>query len=160
MNDAKSTDNLKLYDTDHLMPSYTILMKTSRGEMKFNLFPKDAPQACANFLHLIENNFYNGLKFHRVIAGFVAQGGCPHGSGFGGPGWKIKCDLGKSKHTKGALSMAHAGRDTGGSQFFICFESLPHLDGEHTVFGETKDFDVLDSIKQNDEILSIQILNE
>lgn len=138
---------------------------TNKGVMTFKLFINNAPQTVSNFATLAKENFYNNLKFHRVIAGFVAQGGCPHGTGTGGPGYCIKCEVenNPNKHLKGALSMAHAGRDTGGSQFFICFVNLPHLDGEHTVFGsidqkDTESLKVLDSIKQNDVIEKIEIL--
>lgn len=135
-----------------------------KGTMTLKLFNADAPQSVTNFATLAQSGFYNGLSFHRVIQGFVAQGGCPIGNGTGGPGYRIKCELDDNphKHKKGVLSMAHAGRDTGGSQFFICFGKQPHLDGEHTVFGgiETEDlesFKVLDSIKQGDIIESISI---
>ncbi|WDL74189.1 peptidylprolyl isomerase [Helicobacter winghamensis] len=138
------------------------LIRTEKGEIKIKLFPNDAPNTVANFAHLAQSGFYNGLIFHRVIPGFVAQGGCPEGSGRGGPGYKIACELDNNphKHLKGTLSMAHAGRNTGGSQFFICFAPQPHLDGEHTVFGQIEDNEslkVLDSIKQNDKILEIII---
>ncbi|WP_279128865.1 peptidylprolyl isomerase [Helicobacter winghamensis] len=138
------------------------LIRTEKGEIKIKLFPNDAPNTVANFAHLAQSGFYNGLIFHRVIPGFVAQGGCPEGSGRGGPGYKIACELDNipHKHLKGTLSMAHAGRNTGGSQFFICFAPQPHLDGEHTVFGQIEDDEslkVLDSIKQNDKILEIII---
>jgi len=97
----------------------------------------ETPIAVANFATLANDKFYDGLNFHRVIAGFMAQGGCPNGRGTGGPGWSIACECkqNKHKHVKGTLSMAHAGPNTGGSQFFICFASTPHLDGVHTVFG-------------------------
>ncbi|MDE5925878.1 MAG: peptidylprolyl isomerase [Helicobacter sp.] len=140
---------------------------TEKGEMKFKLFPKEAPNTVANFASLAQSGFYNHLIFHRVIRGFVAQGGCPEGSGRGGPGYRIKCELENNphKHFKGSLSMAHAGRDTGGSQFFICFAPQPHLDGEHTIFGQIAPNDkaslaVLDSIQQDDKILSIAISAE
>lgn len=143
------------------------IISTEKGEMKLKLFPKEAPNTVANFASLARSGFYNNLNFHRVIAGFVAQGGCPEGSGRGGPGYCIKCELENNphKHFKGTISMAHAGRDTGGSQFFICFAPQPHLDGEHTVFGHIPPNDkaslaVLDSIKQGDKILSITISKE
>ncbi|MEK6236137.1 MAG: peptidylprolyl isomerase, partial [Planctomycetales bacterium] len=97
-----------------------------------------APNTTANFINLIEKKYYDGLKFHRVLEDFMAQGGCPKGTGTGGPGYNIKCECklpGAAKHERGALSMAHAGQDTGGSQFFITFVRTPHLDGKHTVFG-------------------------
>lgn len=142
-------------------------ISTEKGEMKLKLFPQESPNTVANFASLARNGFYNNLNFHRVIAGFVAQGGCPEGSGRGGPGYCIKCELENNphKHFKGTISMAHAGRNTGGSQFFICFAPQPHLDGEHTVFGHILPNDkaslaVLDSIKQGDKILSIAISKE
>ncbi|MCI5968607.1 peptidylprolyl isomerase [Helicobacter sp.] len=149
--------NLKKEELEKLQYA---LIYTEKGNMKIKLFPDDAPNTVANFAHLAQSGFYNGLIFHRVIPGFVAQGGCPEGSGRGGPGYKIACELDNNphKHIKGTLSMAHAGRDTGGSQFFICFAPQPHLDGEHTIFGQIEDEEslkVLDSLKQNDKILKI-----
>lgn len=145
-----------------------IAVKSPSGEDKgvvvLALFGKDAPQSVANFATLANSGFYNGLTFHRVIPGFVAQGGCPHGTGTGGPGYRIKCEVSNNphKHKKGTLSMAHAGRDTGGSQFFICFAPQPHLDGEHTAFGgimsdDDKSFEVLASIKEGDIMATISI---
>ncbi|MDE5602789.1 MAG: peptidylprolyl isomerase [Helicobacter sp.] len=136
------------------------LIKTQKGDMTIRLFPNEAPNTVANFASLAQSGFYDNLNFHRVIAGFVAQGGCPEGSGRGGPGYTIACELENNphKHLKGTLSMAHAGRDTGGSQFFICFAPQPHLDGEHTVFGQIEDEEslkVLDSLKEGDTILTI-----
>lgn len=138
------------------------VIETSKGKMKIKLFPNEAPNTVANFASLAQSGFYNNLNFHRVIAGFVAQGGCPEGSGRGGPGYRIACELDNNphKHLKGTLSMAHAGRNTGGSQFFICFAPQPHLDGEHTAFGQIEDeasLKVLDSIKQGDKIINITI---
>lgn len=139
-------------------------LTTEKGSVWIKLFPKDAPTTVANFAHLVESGFYDGLNFHRVIPGFMAQGGCPDGVGTGGPGWRIKCELDDNPqiHTRGALSMAHAGRNTGGSQFFITFVPCPHLDGEHTVFGhiekdDEESFKVLDSIAQGDKIVKIEI---
>src|SRR5574344_2089991 len=128
-------------------------------------FKKDLKEYNYTKEELSNDGFYNGLNFHRVIAGFMAQGGCPDGTGAGGPDWAIKCEVNAPKqvHNRGSLSMAHAGRDTGGSQFFICFVPCPHLDRNHTVFGEIDEsddesFEVLDSIRQYDDILSIEIL--
>lgn len=140
-------------------------IQTNKGKMIFQLFIKDAPQAVINFATLAKQGFYKGLNFHRVIPSFVAQGGCPIGDGRGGPGYAIKCETqnNPNKHIKGALSMAHAGRDTGGSQFFICFAPQRHLDGEHTVFGQIIDetsLKVLDSIKQGDQIEEIEIFEK
>lgn len=114
-----------------------ILMQNGE-KIEFDLFPNEAPGTVANFEKLANSGFYNGLTFHRVIPGFVSQGGCPVGNGTGGPGYSIKCETegNPHKHVVGALSMAHAGRDTGGSQFFIVHEPQPHLNGVHTVFGQ------------------------
>lgn len=140
-------------------------ISTNKGDIFIELFYNETPNTVANFASLANEGFYNNLNFHRVIAGFMAQGGCPEGTGTGGPEWSIKCEVDAEKqvHNKGSLSMAHAGRDTGGSQFFICFVPCPHLDGNHTVFGEINEndeesFEVLDSIRQDDDILSIEIL--
>ncbi|MDD3324995.1 MAG: peptidylprolyl isomerase [Sulfurospirillaceae bacterium] len=157
---------LKKYDytPEELAKFQYAIISTEKGDMTLKLYPQETPNTVANFATLANDGFYNGLTFHRVIAGFMAQGGCPNGTGTGGPDWAIECECKKnsSKHERGRLSMAHAGPNTGGSQFFICFASFPHLDKVHTVFGgiEPKDeesFKVLDSIKQNDKILSITI---
>jgi cyclophilin family peptidyl-prolyl cis-trans isomerase len=135
------------------------VMDTDRGTIKLALFPDAAPNTVANWYRLASSGFYDGLIFHRVIAGFVAQGGCPDGDGTGGPGWRIACETkgNPHKHETGALSMAHAGRDTGGSQFFLVLEPQPHLDGMHTVFGQvTEGFDVMESLEQGDHIRSIR----
>ena len=111
---------------------------TSKGPVIVELFENEAPESVGNFISLVESGFYNGLKFHRVLAGFMAQGGCPQGDGTGDPGYEIYCECDKSnhrKHFRGSLSMAHSGPDTGGSQFFITFMPTPHLNGRHTVFG-------------------------
>lgn len=158
---------LKIYEInpDELKQFQYAIITTQKGKIVLKLFGTEAPQAVTNFATLAKSGFYDGLNFHRVIAGFVAQGGCPEGSGRGGPGHCIPCEVkgNPHKHIKGALSMAHAGRDTGGSQFFICFASLPHLDGEHTVFGgidpqDKASMEVLDSIRQKDIIEKIEIL--
>ncbi len=159
--------SLKTYDysKDELAKFAYAIIHTEKGDIKLKLYPEEAPNTVANFATLANEGFYNGLNFHRVIPGFVAQGGCPHGTGTGGPGWSIacECDNNTHKHKRGTLSMAHAGRDTGGSQFFICFEPQPHLDGIHTVFGgieenDKESFKVLDSLEQNDRIDSIEIV--
>ncbi|HLR65342.1 MAG TPA: peptidylprolyl isomerase [Pseudogracilibacillus sp.] len=108
------------------------------NKITFELYEEEAPGTVENFVKLVNDNFYDGLTFHRVIPGFVSQGGCPTGNGTGGPGYTIKCETEGNPHThvEGALSMAHAGKDTGGSQFFIVHEPQPHLDGVHTVFGQ------------------------
>jgi peptidyl-prolyl cis-trans isomerase B (cyclophilin B) len=138
---------------------------TGKGTMKVHFFEKDAPNTVTNFIKLAQSGFYDNLKFHRVIKGFVSQAGCPHGIGSGGPGYTIKCELtGENQyHDKGVLSMAHAGRDTGGSQFFICHnrENTKHLDRHHTVFGKVVEgLDVIDKIEQGDRIEKIEIVEE
>lgn len=130
--------------------------------MKIKFFEEDAPNTVANFIDLAEHNFYDGLTFHRVIPDFVIQGGCPNGSGTGGPGYKIKCELtGKNQfHDRGVLSMAHAGRDTGGSQFFICHsrQNTAHLDRNHTVFGKVfEGLEVIDQIRAGDAMEKVVI---
>ncbi|MDY0123478.1 peptidylprolyl isomerase [Sulfurimonas sp.] len=139
-------------------------ISTNKGDIWIKLLPDEAPNTVANFAHLAESGFYNGLNFHRVIPGFMAQGGCPHGTGTGGPDWVIPCETktNVTKHRRGALSMAHAGPNTGGSQFFITFVATPHLDGVHTVFGaieenDAESFATLDSIKGQDTIESVEI---
>ncbi len=135
---------------------------TSKGVMKVNFYEKDAPGTVANFVKLSKSGFYNGLTFHRVIPDFVIQGGCPQGTGMGGPGYTIKCELdgGNQVHDRGVLSMAHAGKDTGGSQFFICHNrrNTQHLDRRHTCFGKVVEgLEVIDDIRQGDKIISITI---
>ena len=138
---------------------------TSKGVMKAELYEKDAPGTVKNFVDLIKKGFYDGLTFHRVIPDFVIQGGCPQGTGTGGPGYKIKCELegGNQYHDRGVLSMAHAGRDTGGSQFFICHsrKNTAHLDRKHTCFGKVfEGLDVIDQIRQGDEIEKIEVAEQ
>jgi peptidyl-prolyl cis-trans isomerase B (cyclophilin B) len=135
---------------------------TKKGVMKVKFFEKDAPGTVKNFLDLAEHNFYDGLTFHRVIPDFVIQGGCPNGRGDGGPGYKIKCELtGENQyHDRGVMSMAHAGRDTGGSQFFICHsrKNTAHLDRKHTVFGKVYEgLDVIDKIRPGDVMEKVVI---
>ena len=151
--------------TDEEMATFQwVKMETEKGVMWIKLYGDETPNTVANFVSLIKDGFYDGLDFHRVIPGFMAQGGCPTGTGTGGPGYSIACetDLNKHKHVKGTLSMAHAGPNTGGSQFFICFTACPHLDGVHTVFGgieenDADSFAVLDSIEGQDAIKTIEI---
>jgi peptidyl-prolyl cis-trans isomerase B (cyclophilin B) len=130
---------------------------TSKGVMKMSFFEKDAPGTVANFVKLAKSGYYNGLTFHRVISDFVVQGGCPDGTGMGGPGYTIKCELtgDNQYHDRGVLSMAHAGRNTGGSQFFICHnrKNTQHLDRNHTCFGKVYEgLDVIDAIRAGDVI--------
>jgi len=133
------------------------IIKTSKGDINIEFFEKDAPNTVANFVQLARSGFYNGLKFHRVIPNFMIQGGCPQGDGTGGPGYSIKCEINRNKHLAGSLSMAHRGKNTGGSQFFICHSPQPHLDGVHTVFGQTQDMAVVRAIKAGDRIDEVTI---
>lgn len=142
-----------------------VIITTAKGVMKVDLYEKDAPNTVKNFCDLIEKGFYNGLTFHRVIPNFVIQGGCPDGTGAGGPGYNIKCELdGENQyHDRGVLSMAHAGRDTGGSQFFICHSrtQTSHLDRRHTCFGKVYEgLEVIDAIRQGDVIEKMEIIEE
>jgi peptidyl-prolyl cis-trans isomerase B (cyclophilin B) len=142
--------------------TYVATIKTSRGDVKVALFAKEAPNSVNNFVFLSREGFYNGTKFHRVIANFMVQGGDPTGTGTGGPGYKFADEVGPGnvphRHGKGSLSMANAGPNTNGSQFFITHAPQPHLDGKHTVFGTVvSGQDIVDSIKQGDTIQSIEI---
>lgn len=127
---------------------------TNKGAVVIELYENEAPQAVGNFVSLVESGFYDGLTFHRVLPGFMAQGGCPDGSGRGGPGYQIACECYRGDHRnhfRGTLSMAHAGRDTGGSQFFLTFKRTSHLDGRHTVFGRViEGLDVLAKLQRRD----------
>lgn len=136
------------------------IVLANQNRIELELFEQDAPGTVANFKALANKGFYKGLTFHRVIPGFVAQGGCPNGTGTGGPGYTIKCETvgNPNKHVIGALSMAHAGKDTGGSQFFICYDSFKHLDGVHTVFGQVvKGMEYALAIQQGDVIEDILV---
>jgi len=137
-----------------------ILMQNGE-KIEFDLFPNEAPGTVENFEKLINEGFYNGLTFHRVIPGFVSQGGDPNGNGTGGPGYTIKCETegNPHKHEAGSLSMAHAGRDTGGSQFFIVHEPQPHLNGVHTVFGKvTSGMETVLAMKNGDVMEKVEIV--
>ncbi len=138
---------------------------TEKGVMKLNFYENDAPNTVANFVKLAKSGFYDGLNFHRVIPNFVIQGGCPDGTGAGGPGYSIDCETsgGNQYHDRGVLSMAHAGRNTGGSQFFVCHsrQNTAHLDGVHTCFGKVYEgLDVIDEIRAGDKIEKIVIIEE
>ncbi|PLT29943.1 peptidylprolyl isomerase [Peribacillus deserti] len=145
------------------MTKYAVIDLEKGGQVKVELFPNEAPGTVENFEKLIKEGFYNGLNFHRVIPGFVAQGGCPHGTGTGGPGYTIKCETegNPHKHERGSLSMAHAGKDTGGSQFFIVYEPQPHLNGVHTVFGKVVEgMEYVDDIKPGDKMKEVRVIEE
>jgi len=147
--------------------SKTATFETNKGTIVADLFDTETPNTVANFEKLANSEFYDGTRFHRVIPNFMIQGGDPLSKepnnprvGTGGPGYTIKCETAKNvhRHLAGTLSMAHAGKDTGGSQFFICHSPQPHLDGVHTVFGQvTKGLDVVNKIAQNDEVKSIRV---
>jgi peptidyl-prolyl cis-trans isomerase B (cyclophilin B) len=138
---------------------YAQIMLASGTTIELELYDEAAPKTVENFLTLAAKGFYDGVSFHRVIPGFVAQGGCPYGTGTGGPGYTIKCETSNNPHLHqpGSLSMAHAGKDTGGSQFFLCHVRLPHLDGVHTVFGQaTSPIEDILAIRQGDKMTTIK----
>ena len=148
------------------MPNKKAVLETVKGTIEAELFADEVPGTVGNFEKLANSGFYDGTKFHRVIANFMIQGGDPYSKtgdgrvGTGGPGYTIKCETQQNthKHIAGTLSMAHAGKDTGGSQFFICHSPQRHLDGVHTVFGQvTKGMDVVNQIAQNDAVTSIRV---
>jgi len=133
-------------------------IKTNKGDIIVELFPLDAPHTVANFIRLAEEGFYNGIIFHRVVSDFVIQAGCPRGDGWGGPGYAIRCEINQKKYGRGTMGMALAGKDTGGSQFFITHSPQPHLDGRYTIFGQViHGMDVVDKIQPFDIILNIGI---
>ncbi|WP_313894291.1 peptidylprolyl isomerase [Psychrobacillus sp.] len=138
------------------------LMDTGE-KIEFDLFPNEAPNTVANFEQLANSEFYNGVIFHRVIPGFVSQGGDPTGTGMGGSGTNIKCETAGNphKHEAGSLSMAHAGKDTGSSQFFIVHAPQPHLDGVHTVFGKvTSGLEVATAMKNGAKMEKVVVFDE
>lgn len=140
------------------MAKQAIIKLATGGEVVIDLFDQDAPNTVANFEKLANEGFYNGLTFHRVIPGFVAQGGCPRGTGTGGPGYNINCEINPNKHERGTLAMAHAGRNTGGSQFYICYGAQPHLDGVHTVFGKVvQGMEFVDALRGQDRMESVEV---
>ena len=132
---------------------------TDRGPIKLELYPDKAPLTVANFVNLARRGFYDGLNFHRVIADFMIQGGCPEGSGRGGPGYRFEDEANNGiGHERGVLSMANAGPNTNGSQFFITHVATPWLDGKHTVFGKVVEgLEVVDAVRQGDTIKSVKI---
>jgi peptidyl-prolyl cis-trans isomerase B (cyclophilin B) len=140
-----------------------IKIQTNRGDIVAEMWNDDAINTVKNFVTLAQSGYYDGLTFHRVLPDFVIQGGCPQGTGTGGPGYRIPCETSgpRQKHQPGAFSMAHAGRDSGGSQFFIVLtrEKTKHLDGGHTVFGQTiEGLDVVKSIRQGDKMIKVEVL--
>ena len=146
-------------DSNH---TYTVSMQTTKGEIVLELYPQHAPKTVNNFIFLAKEGFYNGVEFHRVIPNFVIQGGDPTGTGRGGPGYRFADELLNNplKHEAGVISMANAGPNTNGSQFFITHSPQPHLNGKHTVFGKViKGKDVVDAIKQGDKIVSLTVIS-
>lgn len=140
--------------------TYTVKMSTSKGEIVLELYPQHAPQTVNNFVFLAQQGFYNGTVFHRVIPNFMVQGGDPTGTGRGGPGYRFADEVKDNplKHESKVLSMANAGPNTNGSQFFITHAPQPHLDGRHTVFGKvTTGADVVDAIAQGDELTAVEV---
>ncbi|MBY0427131.1 MAG: peptidylprolyl isomerase [Cytophagales bacterium] len=141
------------------------IMQTVKGSMTIEFYDKETPKTVENFINLAKSGFYDGLTFHRVIPEFMIQGGCPRGNGSGGPGYKIKCEIDAEKqfHDRGVISMAHAGRDTGGSQFFICHsrKNTAHLDRNHTCFGKViEGVEVIDLIRAGDKIEKVTVLED
>ena len=140
--------------------SYTILIETDRGGIHVELYPEHAPKTVNNFVFLAREGFYDGVTFHRVISDFMIQRGDPTGTGSGGPGYKFEDETKGNplRHETGVISMANAGPNTNGSQFFITHSPQPHLDGNHTVFGKvTKGKDVVDAIRQGDRMIKVEV---
>jgi peptidyl-prolyl cis-trans isomerase B (cyclophilin B) len=129
------------------------------GEIRMEFYPEDAPKTVENFVTLAKKGFYNGLTFHRVVPDFVAQGGCPQGTGTGGPGYTLKAEFNKQKHLRGTVAMARSQHpDSAGSQYYICYGPTPHLDGQYTVFGRVvAGMEHVDRIKQGDRMTSVTI---
>lgn len=137
-----------------------ISIETDIGKILIELYPDSAPNTVANFKALVANTYYDGLEFHRVIPGFMAQGGCPDGNGMGGPGYQVKAEFNERKHERGTVAMARSqGPDSAGSQFYICFGPQPHLDGQYTIFGQVVEgMEVVDQIKQEDVMNKVSVL--
>lgn len=137
-----------------------IRIETDNGNILIELYPDSAPNTVANFKALADNTYYDGLVFHRVIPGFMAQGGCPDGNGMGGPGYQVKAEFNDRKHERGTVAMARSQNpDSAGSQFYICFGPQPHLDGQYTIFGQViEGMDVVDQIKQGDVMNKVSVL--
>jgi cyclophilin family peptidyl-prolyl cis-trans isomerase len=139
-------------------PVPSAVIETNRGNIVIRLFAADAPATVENFLKLARSGFYDGILWHRVVPAFVAQAGCPRGDGWGGPGYTIRCEVNDRTYRRGSIGMALAGKDTGGSQFFICHRALPHLDGRYTLFGQVAEgMDVVDMLTQDDYIVRIRV---
>jgi peptidyl-prolyl cis-trans isomerase B (cyclophilin B) len=144
-----------------LNKKYTATIKTAKGDLVLELYAKDAPVTVNNFVSLAKKGFYNGLTFHRIIPGFMAQGGDPTGNGTGGPGYKFQDEFSQRTHVAGSLSMANSGPNTNGSQFFICYAPQPHLNGKHTVFGQlVSSMDVLTKLVNGDKMTEVVITEQ
>lgn len=155
----KSPPEMKIDPDKH----YQVNMETAKGNIKLELYPQHAPKTVNNFVYLAHEGYYDGVTFHRVISNFMIQGGDPTGTGTGGPGYKFEDEVigNPLRHEAGVISMANAGPNTNGSQFFITHSPQPHLDGKHTVFGKViEGKDVVDSINQGDQIISVEIGEE
>ncbi len=140
------------------MGKQAIIKMADGNEVVLELFDQDAPNTVANFEKLANEGFYDNGAFHRVVPGFVAQGGCPNKNGTGGPGYTIDCEHNKNKHERGSLAMAHRGPNTGGSQFYVCYQPQPHLDGVHTVFGKVSSgMEHVDAFKGMDIMESVRV---
>ena len=142
------------------MKQSAVIALDKGGEIRIEFFPDDAPKTVENFVKLAREGFYDNLVFHRVVPGFVVQGGDPKGNGTGGPGYTIKAEFNKNKHVRGAVAMARSAHpDSAGSQFYITYGAQPHLDGSYTVFGQvTSGMDLVDQIKQGDKMKSVTIV--
>jgi cyclophilin family peptidyl-prolyl cis-trans isomerase len=142
------------------MSQTAVIALEKGGEIKIEFFPDDAPKTVENFVKLAKDGFYDNLVFHRVVPGFVVQGGDPKGNGMGGPGYTIKAEFNKNKHVRGAVAMARSAHaDSAGSQFYITYAAQPHLDGSYTVFGKvTSGMELVDQIKQGDKMKSVTIV--
>jgi cyclophilin family peptidyl-prolyl cis-trans isomerase len=136
----------------------TLVFTTDKGVFKVRLDTLETPRTSANMVALAERRFFDGLTFHRIVPGFVAQGGDPRGDGEGGPGYRIRCEIGHAPYTRGSVGMALSGRDTGGSQFFVTLSAQPHLDGRYTRFGEVVEgMDVVDRLDEGDVMRSVRV---
>ncbi|MBI3454667.1 MAG: peptidylprolyl isomerase [Candidatus Rokubacteria bacterium] len=141
------------------MPPTAVVVMEKGGEIRIELFPGDAPKTVESFIALARRGFYDGLTFHRIVPGFVAQGGDPKGDGTGGPGYTLKAEFNQRRHLRGTLAMARSQHpDSAGSQFYVCFAPAPHLDGQYTVFGQvTKGMEVVDQIQVGDRMRSVRV---
>ena len=149
MTTDKATVDSHSADVDFDKKSYQVVFETSKGPIRVNLRPDVAPNHCRNMIGLVRSGFYDGLTFHRIIDGFMIQGGCPEGTGMGGPGYQIDAEFNSMPHEPGVLSMARSSNpNSAGSQFFICLDAHPHLDGQYTAFGKVADDESMDVVRE------------